>query len=94
MRGSTDVRESIPFDLYPVFAQSIPQMGRLRAVLLLFQHIRLLSVVLQVNCVVQVEAHQLPAARQATHVVGQEKVDVDGKFSNIPNASTADLCNS
>ena len=33
-------------------------------------------------------------ARQATHVVGQEKIDVDGKFSNIPNASTADLYNS
>ena len=52
---STD-SERIPLVFHSAFAQHLPQMGRLRVVLLLFVHNRLLSSLLQVNCVVQHES--------------------------------------
>ena len=52
---STD-SERIPLVFHSAFAQHLPQMGRLRVVLLLFVHNRLLSSLLQVNCVVQRES--------------------------------------
>ena len=92
LRRSADLAsrkpERTPFDFHSAFAQHFPEVGRFGHVIGRFGVVvdRLVDVVLQIDRVVQIGAHQLAAACQTlqTLFVGQKEVDIGGEMLDRP----------